>query len=61
VLNLSVETPPSEIASCLGVRFVVHGALQMSKGQWRLSLEMFDAHLQRSCFTKRCDLDLNRL
>jgi tetratricopeptide (TPR) repeat protein len=33
----------------------------MSKGQWRLSLEMFDAHLQRSCFAKRCDLDLNRL
>lgn len=61
VLNLSVETPPSEIASRLGVRFVVHGALQMSKGQWRLSLEMFDAHLQRSCFAKRCDLDLNRL
>jgi len=61
VLNLSVETPPSEIASLLGVRFVVHGALQMSKGQWRLSLEMFDAHLQRSCFARRCDLDLNRL
>jgi len=61
VLNLSVETPPSEIASRLGVRFVVHGALQMSKGQWRLSLEMFDAHLQRSCFARRCDLDLNRL
>ena len=61
VLNLSVETPPSEIASRLGVRFVVHGALQISKGQWRLSLEMFDAQLQRSCFAKRCDLDLNRL
>ena len=30
----------------LGVRFVVHGAIQMSKGQWRLSLEMFDTHLQ---------------
>jgi DNA-binding winged helix-turn-helix (wHTH) protein/tetratricopeptide (TPR) repeat protein len=61
VLNLSVEMPPSETASRLGVRFVVHGALQMSKGQWRLSLEMFDAHLQRSCFAKRCDLDLSRL
>ncbi|MGA3319004.1 MAG: winged helix-turn-helix domain-containing protein [Candidatus Korobacteraceae bacterium] len=61
VLNLPVETPPLEIASRLGVRFVVHGALQMSKGQWRLSLEMFDAHRQHSCFTKRCDLDLNRL
>ena len=61
VLNLPVETTPSQIASRLGVRFVVHGAVQMSKGQWRLSLEMFDAQLQRSCFTKRCDLDLGRL
>jgi DNA-binding winged helix-turn-helix (wHTH) protein/tetratricopeptide (TPR) repeat protein len=61
VLNLPVQTTPSQIASRLGVRFVVHGALQMSKGQWRLSLEMFDAQLQRSCFTKRCDLDLSRL
>jgi DNA-binding winged helix-turn-helix (wHTH) protein/tetratricopeptide (TPR) repeat protein len=61
VLNLPTETAPSEIASSLGVRFVVHGALQMSKGQWRLSLEMLDAHAQRACFTKRCDLDLNCL
>jgi len=51
-LNLPLETTPSEIASRLGVRFVVHGAIQMSKGQWRLSLEMVDTYLQRSCFTK---------
>jgi DNA-binding winged helix-turn-helix (wHTH) protein/tetratricopeptide (TPR) repeat protein len=61
VLNLPLETSPTEIASRLGVRFVVHGAIQMSKGQWRLSLEMLDTFLQRSCFTKKCDLDVNRL
>ena len=61
VLNLSVETPPAEIGSRLGVRFIVHGAIQMSKGRWRLSLEMLDTYLQRSCFTKKCDLDVNRL
>ena len=61
VLSLPTEATPSEVAAHLGVRFVVHGALQMSKGQWRLSLEMFDAPLHRSCFTKRCDLDLSRL
>jgi DNA-binding winged helix-turn-helix (wHTH) protein len=42
VLNLPLEATPSEIALRLGVRFVVHGAIQMSKGHWRLSLEMFD-------------------
>jgi hypothetical protein len=46
VLNLPLETTASEVGSRLGVRFV-HWALQMSKGQWRLSLEMFDTYLQR--------------
>jgi DNA-binding winged helix-turn-helix (wHTH) protein/tetratricopeptide (TPR) repeat protein len=61
VLNLPLERTPSEIASRLGVRFVVHGAIQMSKGQWHLSLEMFDTYLQRPCFTKKCDTDMDRL
>jgi DNA-binding winged helix-turn-helix (wHTH) protein/tetratricopeptide (TPR) repeat protein len=61
VLNLPLETTPSEIASRLGVRFVVHGAIQMSKEQWRLSLEMLDTRLQKSCFAKKCDLDVHRL
>src|SRR6202522_842863 len=61
VLNLPLELTPSEMASCLGVRFVVHGAIQMSKGQWRLSLEMLDTYLQRSSFTKKCDIDMDRL
>ena len=61
VLNLPLELTPSETASRLGVRFVVHGALQMSKGQWRLSLEMVDTYLQSSCFTKKCDIDMDRL
>jgi DNA-binding winged helix-turn-helix (wHTH) protein/tetratricopeptide (TPR) repeat protein len=61
VLNLPLELTPSEIASRLGVRFVVHGAIQMSKGQWRLSLEMFDTLLQRLSFTKKCDIDVDRL
>src|SRR6202163_1486872 len=56
VLNLPLELTPSEIASRLGVRFVVHGAVQMSKGQWRLSLEMFDTYPQRPSFTKKCDI-----
>jgi DNA-binding winged helix-turn-helix (wHTH) protein/tetratricopeptide (TPR) repeat protein len=59
VLNLPLELSPSEIASRLGVRFVVHGAVQMSKGQWRLSLEMFDTYLQRPVFTKKCDIDMD--
>ena len=59
VLNLPPDLTPPEIASRLGVRFVVHGAIQLSKGQWRLSLEMFDAYLQRSAFTKKCDIDMD--
>src|ERR1700728_4801427 len=61
VLNLPSDATPPQIASRLGVRFVVHGAIQISKGQWRLSLEMFDSYLARPCFMKKCDLDLSRL
>jgi DNA-binding winged helix-turn-helix (wHTH) protein/tetratricopeptide (TPR) repeat protein len=61
VLNLPAEAAAAEIASRLGIRFVVHGAIQSSKGQWQLSLEMFDAHLQGPCLTRKSDLDVNRL
>jgi DNA-binding winged helix-turn-helix (wHTH) protein len=61
VLNLPLEATASDIASHLGIRFVVHGAIQLSKGQCRFSLEMFDASLQSVCFTRKCDLDVNRV
>lgn len=61
VLDLPAEASPSDIAARLGIRFVVHGAIQSSKGQWRLSLEMFDTHLQGPCWTRKSDLDLGRL
>jgi DNA-binding winged helix-turn-helix (wHTH) protein/TolB-like protein len=61
VMNLPADATASESAARLGVRFVVHGAIQMSKGQWRLSLEMLDTHAQNPCFARKRDLDLNRL
>ncbi len=60
VVNLSPASP-SEIAARLGIRFVVHGAIQFFKGQWRLALEMFDASTQRPGFSRKCDLDMTRL
>jgi len=61
VLDLPSDAPVAETASRLGIRFVVHGAIQWSKEQWRLSLEMFDSHLQGPCLTRKCDLDMDRL
>jgi DNA-binding winged helix-turn-helix (wHTH) protein/tetratricopeptide (TPR) repeat protein len=61
VMNVPPEASASEIATRFGVRFVVFGAIQMSKGQWRLSMEMFDSFLHRTCFSRKCDLDMNRL
>jgi DNA-binding winged helix-turn-helix (wHTH) protein/tetratricopeptide (TPR) repeat protein len=60
-LNVPAEMTPTDAGSRLGVRFVVHGAIQESKGQWRLSLEMFDTHLEGAGFRRKCDLDVNRL
>ncbi len=65
VLALPPEMSAAEVAARLGVRFVVRGAIRgstkQSKDQWRLSLEMFDAHRQTACLTRQCDLDLDRL
>jgi DNA-binding winged helix-turn-helix (wHTH) protein/tetratricopeptide (TPR) repeat protein len=60
-LSQPADAGVAEVAARLGVRFVIHGAMQMTKDQWRLSLEMFDAHSQGACFCKRCDLDIEHL
>src|ERR1700691_1944306 len=60
VLTAPREAAPPDIAARLGVRFVLRGAIQESKGQQRMSLEMFDSHLQRICFARKCDLHANR-
>jgi DNA-binding winged helix-turn-helix (wHTH) protein/tetratricopeptide (TPR) repeat protein len=61
VLTVPVDATTLDIASRLGVRFVVRGALRESKGQQYLSLEMFDAHLQRACFERKCEFNVHRL
>jgi DNA-binding winged helix-turn-helix (wHTH) protein/tetratricopeptide (TPR) repeat protein len=61
VLKVPADSVAAEMALRLGVRFVVHGAIQKLKGVWRLSVEMLDVHSQRVCFTKKCDLDESRL
>jgi DNA-binding winged helix-turn-helix (wHTH) protein/tetratricopeptide (TPR) repeat protein len=59
--NVPAEMTASDIGAKLGVRFVVRGAIQESKGQWRLSLEMFDTRLQAGALAQKCDLDLDHL
>jgi DNA-binding winged helix-turn-helix (wHTH) protein/TolB-like protein/tetratricopeptide (TPR) repeat protein len=61
VLNVAAEATAAETAARLGVRFVVHGAIRLSKGLWRVSMEMFDTHTQSACFTRKRDLELDRL
>lgn len=61
VLNQPLDALPSETASRLGIRFVVHGAVQMSKGQSQLSLELFDQHLQGPAWMRKCGVDVSRL
>lgn len=61
MLGVPAEMSASDVGSRLGVRFVVHGALRESKGQWRLALQMFDTHLEGAGFTWRRDLDVDHL
>jgi DNA-binding winged helix-turn-helix (wHTH) protein/tetratricopeptide (TPR) repeat protein len=60
VLDVAPSLPLSRIVSQLGVRFVVHGAIQTAKRESRLSVELFDSHLQANCFTKKYVLDVNK-
>lgn len=61
VLNAPVKATHAETALRLGVRFIVRGAIQVSKGVWRLSLEMYDTHLESACFKRKRDFDVNQL
>jgi DNA-binding winged helix-turn-helix (wHTH) protein/tetratricopeptide (TPR) repeat protein len=61
VLNVQIGASPQQTASRLGVRFLVRGAMQMTKGVWRLSMEVFDARKHSACYRKKCDLDITRL
>src|SRR6185295_11396508 len=61
VLSVPGDAGPAGAALRLGVRFVVHGAIQMAKGVWRLSMEMYDTHMQRACFTRKRDLEIELL
>jgi DNA-binding winged helix-turn-helix (wHTH) protein/tetratricopeptide (TPR) repeat protein len=60
ILHVPTSAPASQVASRLGVRFVVHGAIQASKEQWRSSVELFDSHSQSSCFIRKFVLDVSR-
>lgn len=61
MLRVPTGISASEVGTRLGVRFVIHGAIRESKGQWRIALQMFDTHLQSAGFTWRRDLDLDHL
>jgi DNA-binding winged helix-turn-helix (wHTH) protein/tetratricopeptide (TPR) repeat protein len=61
VLNLPGDADASEVGVRLGIRFVLHGAIQMSKAQLRLSLELVDTYSKRVCFSRKCDLDVERM
>src|SRR5215469_4546161 len=61
VLNLPSGVDASGVGARLGIRFVLHGAIQMSKAHLRLSLELVDTYSRRLCFSRKCDLDVQRM
>jgi len=60
IFSVPTHARPAEIAERLGVRFVMHGAIQSSKKESRLSVELYDAHSESSCFVRKFVLDINR-
>jgi DNA-binding winged helix-turn-helix (wHTH) protein/tetratricopeptide (TPR) repeat protein len=60
ILSMPANATAPDLASRLGVRFVIHGAIQNSKAESRLSVELFDSQSERSCFVRKFVLDNNR-
>ncbi|MGE5206582.1 MAG: TPR end-of-group domain-containing protein [Chlamydiota bacterium] len=60
VLNVPAAAMAPETAARLGVRFVLHGAIQTSKAESQLCVELFDSHSQNRCFMRRFVLDVHR-
>ena len=61
VLNLPRGVDATRAGARLGVRFLLHGAIQRSKAQLRLSLELLDTYSKKLCFSRKCDLDVRRI
>lgn len=61
MLSVPAEMSPADVGSRLGIRFVVHGAIRESKGQWRLALQMFDRYLHGAGLNWQGDLHFDRL
>lgn len=59
-LNMSRNEAPMDAASRLGVRFIVHGAIQTSKSKCDLSVVLFDALSESNSFINKVALDLSR-
>jgi DNA-binding winged helix-turn-helix (wHTH) protein/Tfp pilus assembly protein PilF len=60
IFNVPMEMSAAEVGARLGVRFVLRGAIRESKGQWHISLELFDTQLQSQVFTRKTVFDLGR-
>ena len=60
VLNVPSRARPQEVASRLGVRFVLHAANDASKPDSRLSVALFDSHSQSSTLVRNLSFAVKR-
>ena len=61
VLNISPAVSPAEVAARLGTRFVIRGSVQTDKTRCHVSVELFDASLQRASFTYKTAVPVDRV
>ncbi|HTM39899.1 MAG TPA: winged helix-turn-helix domain-containing protein, partial [Terriglobales bacterium] len=57
VADVPAGVTAQDAASRLGIRFVLQGAVQISKTEARLSVELLDGHTQGSCFSSKFSFD----
>ncbi len=61
VFNIPPGAASAAVAAKLGVRFVVRGSIHSERSQVRVSIELFDATLQRNSFSRQFTVEPEKL
>ena len=61
ILNYAAGVEPAQVARELRVRYTLQGTVQKGEGHWRVSIQLFDAAMQRMAASETHDFTLDNV
>ena len=61
ILNYAAGVEPAQVCRDLGVRYTLQGTVQRLGAHWRVSMQLFDAQLQKITFSEKHDFTLDNV